>query len=93
MREVTPALIENASLIIVDSLADCRREAGELLDTPEERLVELGALCRKQAAYKRLPERFTVFKSVGVGVQDIAIASLVLRRAEEKGLGTFIPYD
>lgn len=93
MREVTPELIESASFIIVDSLADCKREAGELLSTPAERLVELGALCRKGDIYRRLPGQFTVFKSVGVGVQDVAIASLVLRKGEEMGLGTLIPFD
>ncbi|KAG8987931.1 hypothetical protein FRB90_003064 [Tulasnella sp. 427] len=35
----------------------------------------------------------TIFKSVGVGVQDVAIASLVVRLAREKGSGTLVPYD
>lgn len=93
MREVTAALIESASFIIVDSLVDCQREAGELTSTPVERLVELGTLCGQENTYKRIPDRFTVFKSVGVGIQDVAIASLVLRKAEELGLGTLIPFE
>ncbi|KAF8305659.1 NAD(P)-binding protein [Clavulina sp. PMI_390] len=93
MREVTPALIEQASLIIVDSLKDCQREAGDLAGTPAERMTELGSICGKGEVYKRAPGKFTVFKSVGVGVQDVAIARLVLRRAEEKGLGSMIPFD
>jgi len=35
-----------------------------------------------------------VFKSVGLGVQDVAIANLVLQEAEKRGLGTVLPdYD
>ena len=93
MREVTPALIDQASLIIADSIPACQAEAGELVSTPVERLVELGDLCRESQTYQRLPDRRTVFKSVGVGVQDVAIARLVLSKAEEKNLGILVPFD
>jgi ornithine cyclodeaminase/alanine dehydrogenase-like protein (mu-crystallin family) len=33
----------------------------------------------------------TIFKSVGVGVQDVAIAQAVVQRAKECDLGTTIP--
>lgn len=93
MREVTPALIDQASLIIADSVSACQAEAGELITTPVERLVELGDLCREGQTYQRLPDKWTVFKSVGVGVQDVAIARLVLSKAEEKNLGVVVPFD
>ncbi|KAF7313269.1 hypothetical protein MKEN_01014200 [Mycena kentingensis (nom. inval.)] len=35
----------------------------------------------------------TIFKSVGVGIQDVSIACAVVQRAEEMGLGTNIPWD
>ena len=90
---MTPALIGQASLIIADSISACQAEAGELVSTPVERLVELGDLCREGQTYQRLPDRRTVFKSVGVGVQDVAIARLVLSKAEEKNLGILVPFD
>ncbi len=36
----------------------------------------------------------TVFKSAGLGVQDVAIASLVVKKAEEMAIGTKVEsYD
>jgi len=36
----------------------------------------------------------TIFKSVGVGVQDVAIASAVASRAERENIGTIVAdYD
>jgi ornithine cyclodeaminase/alanine dehydrogenase-like protein (mu-crystallin family) len=93
MREVTPALIDQASLIIVDSVSACQEEAGELVSTPTDRLVELGDLCRRGDIYQRLPDRWTVFKCVGVGVQDVAIARLVVSKAETRNLGTLVPFE
>lgn len=93
MREVTPAVIDQASLIIVDSLKDCKREAGELLSTPAERLTELGQLCLGGETYQRLSGQRTVFKSVGVGIQDVAIARLVVDKAQEVKVGMLIPFD
>jgi len=34
----------------------------------------------------------TIFKSVGVGLQDVAIACAVVQRAEELGLGTYVDW-
>lgn len=94
MREVTSSLIEQASLIIVDSLADCKREAGELTTTPESRLTELGSLCLIDGyVYDRPADRRSVYKSVGVGVQDVAIAALVVDKAEKLNIGSVVPFD
>lgn len=35
----------------------------------------------------------TIFKSVGLGIQDVAIACKVVERAEDEGLGTRVPFD
>lgn len=93
MREVPPSLIDNASLIIVDSLHACKLEAGELQSTPIERLTELGKLCLSGDTYKRSEGQRTVFKSVGVGIQDVAIARLVVDRAREGSVGRLVAFD
>jgi alanine dehydrogenase len=34
--------------------------------------------------------QITLFKSVGTGIQDIALAAVIYRRAKERGIGTDI---
>jgi ornithine cyclodeaminase len=100
MREVHGDLITTASLIFVDSIYACSTEAGELIDIPKDRLLEIGkfSCSEKSMEYDtgdgaaKPRESHTVFKSVGVGMQDVAIAALVVKRAKHLGLGSVVPY-
>jgi len=72
--------------------------AGKTAD-PKGSLIELGELVEKSGddgkfVPVKLPDEFraatdgvTIFKSVGIGIQDVAIASLVLSHAERMGCG------
>jgi ornithine cyclodeaminase/alanine dehydrogenase-like protein (mu-crystallin family) len=51
-------------------------------------IVELGELVAGDAAGRRDDAQLTVYKSVGVAVQDAAAAALVLAAARDQGLGT-----
>jgi ornithine cyclodeaminase/alanine dehydrogenase-like protein (mu-crystallin family) len=106
MHEVDSNLINRAWKIVVDSRDACAIEAGELIAAgkamdPNASLAELGELIEEGDDGKFvsvLPQDFrdpladgvTIFKSVGVGLQDVAIAGLVLSRAECMGYGTRI---
>ena len=46
----------------------------------DEKIVELGELVTGKAMGRTTPDEITVYKSVGVGLEDIAVAGLVLRR-------------
>lgn len=77
--------------------------------TQENGVVEVGALVRSKGgnggewAWERDVERcealrkkgdVTIWKSVGVGAQDVAIAAAVVKRAEETNVGTVVDgYD
>jgi ornithine cyclodeaminase len=83
MRELSREVLSEASIVAVDQRAAALQESGELIDAVEhttltaESLVELGQLVRTP------PSRIgglTVFKSVGVAMQDWAIAQLVSER-------------
>ncbi|TFK66063.1 NAD(P)-binding protein [Pluteus cervinus] len=91
-------------VLLVDSTEACAKEAGELIrgGISVEQVVEIG----EYASQHVVPDErsvdvkggndgpVTVFKSVGVGVQDVAIACAVVRRAEALGVGTTIEgYD
>lgn len=90
MCEVPPALLQTAR-VIVDSREACLREAGEIIQAglTGEELTELGELLA-QDGVERGEGQTTVFKSVGLGMQDLAINRLVLARAEEMGVGTVV---
>ncbi len=97
MQEVSGDLIKRASLILVDSVDACRAEAGELIragwDDIKNKVMEIRAFSHDGTIRPRITSRdITIFKSVGVGVQDVALAALVTRLAEEGSIGTTIPF-
>jgi ornithine cyclodeaminase len=107
MLEVDIDVIRSAGKIAVDSRAACLLEAGELIraGVDETGLVELGELASIDCNGKVVKNvekctsveaagDITIFKSVGVGLQDVAIANLVVNRAEQMGVGINIgSYD
>jgi ornithine cyclodeaminase/alanine dehydrogenase-like protein (mu-crystallin family) len=85
MVELPPGLFARASLVAVDSRAAARAEAGDLMAAVEQRLVaeddltEIGEVERGWAE-RRPADAITVFKSVGLAIQDVAAAELAVRR-------------
>jgi ornithine cyclodeaminase/alanine dehydrogenase-like protein (mu-crystallin family) len=59
-------------------------EAGRLAADP----VEIGELVTGTAAGRTSPDQLTLYKSVGVAVQDAAAAALVLEAGRARGAGT-----
>lgn len=105
-REVDTATVTRSALIAVDDLAQARIEAGDLLIPEREgvysldeasaagRLVELGAVAAGATPGRPGADAITMFKSLGIGAEDIATAAHVYRLAAERGLGqeiTFLP--
>ena len=52
---------------------------------------ELGELAGGRVAGRRDPGEVTLFKSLGMAVEDVAAAHLAYVRAAERGLGRGIP--
>lgn len=81
MRELPDELLGNARLLVVDQRSAVLEEAGEIIHAlhsgviTEDRIVELAAVLgeRPEIAGR------TVFKSVGLAVQDWAIANLLAK--------------
>ncbi len=93
MQEVPVETVVRAR-VFVDSRLASLAEAGDLLIPLRQGLLTETNICGEigQVAAGLLPgrtsaEEITFFKSVGVAVQDVAVASLILRRAAEMGLG------
>ena len=78
-RELPSRLIARADLIVPDSVEVAKIEAGDLLLAPvdwnDRRIVEL-------AKIERRPEGapITIFKSCGLGVEDVAAAAYIYER-------------
>ncbi|KQW51122.1 MULTISPECIES: ornithine cyclodeaminase family protein [unclassified Roseateles] len=82
-RELDDTLLGRAALVAVEWLTAAQQEAGDIvLAAPgvvsAERLVELGALIVSPRS--RGPQDIVVYKSVGIGLEDVALARLVAHR-------------
>jgi len=96
MQELDEHTVERA-YVVVDSRAAALAEAGDLMIPIQKGLIredhiraELGEIVSGDAPGRTSNDQITLFKSVGVAVQDAAAAGLALRRAEELGLGQLV---
>ncbi len=89
-REVDTTTIRRANRIVVDSREDCLAEAGDLIIPNAEIHAEIGEIINGNKPGRQSDDEITFFKSVGVAVQDAVAASVVLKEAENKGLGSVV---
>ena len=92
-REVD-ALTMSRSSVWVDDLATARSKSGDLMLAVAEGALSLddvvGTLGEVLAGVRpgrTSPQQITLFDSVGVGAQDLAIADLLVREARSRGVG------
>lgn len=83
MSELPPGLLRSASVVAVDRVDAALAEAGDLIEAIRQGaiestdLIEIGNLLSKRWTHQG---GRTVFKSVGIAAQDLAIASAVVAR-------------
>ncbi|GAB3155108.1 ornithine cyclodeaminase family protein [Amycolatopsis stemonae] len=79
MRELPAELLAEAGCLVVDQVGAVLEEAGEVIHAVERGLVERSSLVELGDALRTPPvvSGRTVFKSVGLAVQDWAIARLL----------------
>jgi ornithine cyclodeaminase/alanine dehydrogenase-like protein (mu-crystallin family) len=78
-REMDPALIARSRLF-VDSRVAALKESGDVIPFGDAHIVaELG----EARASRQSPEEITIFKSLGLAVEDVVAAHLALTRAKE----------
>jgi len=93
-RELDSETVRDA-LLVVDSRAGALNEAGDILTPLREGLIaethvhaELGELLAGTRPGRTSAEQLTLYKSLGLAVQDVAAARLALDRARAAGAGT-----
>jgi ornithine cyclodeaminase len=98
-RELDTATIV-ASSLFVDRRESTVNEAGDYLmplaegaiSGPEHIRAEIGEILIGRHPGRTAPDELTVFKSLGLAVEDLAAAEYVVRRAQETGTGTTVEF-
>lgn len=91
--EVDTEAVRRSDVIVVDSIEQSRLEAGDLLAPYEQRLFrweqvrELSDVVGGVRPGRESGDQITLFKSNGIAMEDVAVATLVYRRAQERGTG------
>ena len=92
-----PAETMQRALVVVDHRESALAETGDLIIPIAQGLLketdihaELGAIVAGKAPGRTSEHQVTLFKSVGVAVQDLAVATRALEGAQAKGLGKVV---
>jgi alanine dehydrogenase len=92
-REVDAETVLRATVRATDHLAQAKDEAAEYRDLVAagrlkwQDFVELGDVMTGKVPGRRGPADITLFKSLGIALEDIAFADLIYRRAAQRGVG------
>ena len=96
-RELPGELVRRSRLF-VDSVEACLEEAGDIIIPIQAGLFsrrhivgEIGQLINGRVPGRLSDDEITLFKSVGVAVQDGAVATAIARKAELLGRGLHLP--
>ena len=93
-RELDLTTLQRCDLIVTDSCEQARLEAGDLIIPADEGLFdwdsvyELADLVEGNSPRRQSAEQLTLYKGLGIALEDIAAAALAYRLARERGLGS-----
>jgi ornithine cyclodeaminase/alanine dehydrogenase-like protein (mu-crystallin family) len=94
--EIDATVVRRADNIVCDSIEACRREAGDFVDALEKgifdwaRAFELADVVAGRAALRKR-HSVSLFKSVGLAIEDLALGARLLDHARSQGVGTELP--
>lgn len=92
-RELDNDAIRLSTLIVADSVEQAKAEAGDLVQPVQDgflswnQVLEAGAVVSGRAAGRRSDDDITLFKSLGIAIEDLAVAAFVYERAKRDGAG------
>jgi ornithine cyclodeaminase/alanine dehydrogenase-like protein (mu-crystallin family) len=97
-RELDTETMRKGSLFVdrrestLNEAGDYLIPAGEGAFGPDHIRAELGEVVARMHPGRKSEDELTVFKSLGIAVEDLAAADLVVRRAREQGVGTEVEF-
>ncbi len=96
-RELDDEAVRKCAIVAVDNREQARQESAELISATEQgfvawdRVVEIGELAARGGAVRQTDADITLFKSLGVAMEDVALGARLYERAREQGVGIDIP--
>jgi ornithine cyclodeaminase/alanine dehydrogenase len=96
-REVDPEVVRRAAIIVCDVPEEVVHETGDMIAARkadvffDTKVVSLGDVVRGRIDVTQSADNIVLFKSVGSGLQDIAVSELCHAKAEQAGVGTLLP--
>jgi ornithine cyclodeaminase/alanine dehydrogenase-like protein (mu-crystallin family) len=96
--EVDSVCVRRCASIIVDSKDQARTEAGDFVQPLEDGSIhwadihELGQVIVGRYTGRAHPEDVTMFKSLGIAIEDVAVAARVYQKAQAAGVGRTIEW-
>lgn len=93
MQELDPYIIKDAK-VFVDQREACLKESGDLIKPITDGIIDqhhiagdIGEYCLDKIKGRETDDEITVFKSVGVAIQDFAVATDIYNNSFEKYFG------
>ncbi|MDA3823944.1 MAG: hypothetical protein PF450_15215, partial [Bacteroidales bacterium] len=93
MQELDPYLIKEAR-VFVDQTESCIKESGDLIKPLAAGIIddkhiagEIGDFCLNRIKGRQSEDEITIFKSVGVAIQDYTVASDIYNTSLKEGFG------
>src|SRR5205085_4107563 len=96
--EVDATTVRRCESIVVDSKDQARVEAGDFVQALEEGSIhwadihELGQIIVGRYTGRAHPQDVTLFKSLGIAIEDVAVAASVYAAAQVAGVGRVIEW-
>ena len=96
--EVDAVTVRRCESIVVDSKDQARLEAGDFVQALEEGSIhwadihELGQIIVGRYTGRAHPQDVTLFKSLGIALEDVAVAARVYAKAQAAGVGKVVEW-
>ena len=93
MQELDPYILRDAK-VYVDKIESCFKESGDFIKPIAEGIIqksniigEIGDFCLNKIKGRELENETTVFKSVGIAIQDYTVATDIYNNSLENSFG------
>ncbi len=97
-HEIDLETVRRSACVVVDSPEQARLEAGDLSPAVDANVFywedarELGTVVVGEFPGREDPSEITLFKSLGVALEDVALAGKIFAAATKAGIGTPLPF-